>query len=125
MEISGDVVLSFAGVVTVIGGAWITVRKIVKDAKKDKEDLAESILETAKEEIALKELAFESKIREVNQRVDSLEDSINKDLEHLKESYNNEMRSLSNKIETLRDELRGQHANLLTLITKLIENTKN
>jgi len=85
----------------------------------------EIILQAAKEEIALKEAVIEGKLREANQRIDSLEESVNKDLAHIRETYNGEIRNLGQKIEDLRSELRNQHGSLVQLLTKLIDNTKD
>lgn len=120
MEISWEMLLSASVAVTTIGGAWLTIRKIQKDSK-EKDALAKAeILQAAKEELAMKEIALDSKIKEVEQRVENLEKNVEKDLAHIRETYNGEIRNLGQKIEDLRSELRNQHGQLVDLLTKMI-----
>ena len=124
MELTQEMLLSLAGVVTAIGGAWLTVRKISKDAQAQKKEHAEDILKTAREELAAKELALNARLNAMDTRIDSLESSVDKDLQHLRETYNGEIRNLGQKIEDLRSELRNQHTQMVSLLTKMIENSK-
>lgn len=125
MEITQEVLLSLAGVVTAVGGAWLTVRKIAKDLKKEKKEHAAEILQEAKEEIARKETALNAKITELEGRHEALEKSVEKDLAHMRETYNGEIRNLGQKIEDLRSELRNQHTQMVQLLTKMIDSTKD
>jgi len=124
VELTQEMLLSLAGVVTAIGGAWLTVRKISKDAQAQKKEHAEDILKTAREELAAKELALNARLNAMDTRIDSLESSVDKDLQHLRETYNGEIRNLGQKIEDLRSELRNQHTQMVSLLTKMIENSK-
>lgn len=113
-----------AGAIIAFGAAWLTIRKIAKDAKKDKKESAAEILQSAKEEIALKEKDLDAKIKEVRLRLEDLEKSVNKDLLHLKETSSGEIRNLASKIEDLRGELRSQHTQMVALLTKMIDSSK-
>lgn len=125
MEISVEMILSLAGAITVLGGAWLTYRKIVKDNEDEREEREAAILQTAKDEIAKEKAILDAKIGEANSRIDNLENSIEKDLAHIRETYNGEIRNLGQKIEDLRSELRNQHGSLVSLLTKLIDNSDN
>ncbi|NJO48146.1 MAG: hypothetical protein HC840_00360 [Leptolyngbyaceae cyanobacterium RM2_2_4] len=125
MEVTWEAILAVAGACTVIGGAWLTIRKIQKDAAASKREHAEEILKTAKEEIALKEAAYKARLNAIDIRIETLESSVDKDLQHLRETYNGEIRNLGTKIEELRSELRNQHTQMVGLLTKMISSSKD
>lgn len=124
MEITWEMILALSGAVTVIGGAWLTVRKIAKDAELQKKEQSAAILQSAKEEIALKEKDLTAKLQALDTRIETLETSVEKDLQHLRETYNSEIRNLGQKIEDLRSELRNQHTSMVALLTKMIDSSK-
>jgi peptidoglycan hydrolase CwlO-like protein len=124
VEITWEAILAVAGAVSIIGGAWLTVRKIAKDTETQKKEQAEAILQSAKEEILLKEKDLQAKIEALDTRIETLEHSVEKDLQHMRETYNSEIRNLGQKIEDLRSELRNQHTQMVQLLTKMIENSK-
>lgn len=125
MEITWEAILSVATAVATIGGAYITVLKIQKSRKEAKEAERQAILDEVNQILALKEQEFKAQVEEVSSRVDGLEASVKKDLDHIRETYNGEIRNLGEKIENLRTELRNQHGSLVQLLSKLIDNTKN
>ena len=114
--------LPTAGAIITIGTAYLTIRKISKDAEKSKKEQAALILQEAKEEDAALYLKLDNKINELELKLENLEDSVEKDLKYLKESYSADLKNLSEKIENLRSDLSAQHSALLALLTKLIEN---
>lgn len=120
-----NTILPTAGVLITLGTLYLTVRKIQKDAEKTKKEQAAEILQSAKEEIALKEKDLELKISSAEARIEALEKSVDKDLQHLRETYNGEIRNLGQKIEDLRSELRNQHTQMVALLTKMIDNSKD
>lgn len=120
-----NAMLPTAGVIITLGTAWMTVRKIAKDAEKTKKEHAAEILQQAKEEIAAKERELQAKIEAAEFRIESLEKSVEKDLQHLRETYNGEIRNLATKIEDLRSELRNQHTQMVSLLTKMIDSSKD
>lgn len=123
MEITEfSTLLPTAGVLITIGSLYMTLRKIQKDSEKAKKEQAAEILQSAKEEIALKEKDLDLKITSAEARIDALEKSVEKDLAHLRETYNGEIRNLGSKIEELRSELRSQHSQMVGLLTKMIDN---
>jgi chromosome segregation ATPase len=117
--------LPAAGVIITIGSAYLTIRKIQKDSEKSKKEQSAEILQSAKEEIALKEKDLQSRFNLLDTRIENLETSVEKDLQHLRETYNGEIRNLGTKIEELRSELRNQHTQMVSLLTKMIENSKD
>jgi len=105
------------GVATLV----VTLQKVVKNFKKDREEHAAKILQEAKEEDNLLRIRLEAKITEIDAKVKNLETSVNKDIKHLQDVYSAEIKSLGEKIEVLRDELRDQHSQMVALLTKLVE----
>jgi chromosome segregation ATPase len=117
--------LPTAGVLITLGSLYLTVRKIQKDGDKAKKEQAAEILQAAKEEIALKDKDLSAKLAALDTRIETLESSVEKDLQHLRETYNGEIRNLGQKIEDLRSELRNQHTQMVSLLTKMIDNSKD
>lgn len=105
------------GVATLV----VTLQKVFKNFRKERDEYAAKILQTAKEEDSLLKTKLEAKIAEIDTKVKTLEISVNKDITHLKETYSAEIKVLGEKIETLRDELRNQHSQMVTLLSKLID----
>ena len=125
MEITWEAILAVAGAITVIGGSWLTVRKIQQGADASKKALSEEILKAAREELAVKEKDLQARLNQLDTRIETLETSVDKDLQHLRETYNGEIRNLGQKIEDLRSELRNQHTQMVSLLTKMIDNSKD
>jgi glycerol-3-phosphate dehydrogenase len=124
VELTWEAIVTVAGAISVVGGAWLTVRKIAKNAEEEKKRHAAEILQIAKEEIAEKEKAIEAKLAALSTQIETLESSVDKDLQHMRETYNSEIRNLGQKIEDLRGELRSQHTQMVQLLTTMIENSK-
>lgn len=109
-----------AGAIVAIGSAWLTVRKIAKDAKRERKELVAEILQEAKEADTLIKSKLESRIEAIRAELKNLEFNVSKDVEHLRETQKNEMKNLGEKIETLRDELRNKHSELVQLLTAMV-----
>jgi hypothetical protein len=116
-----QIIMSVIGAFIAIGTAWITIKKIMNYNKSDKKAQSNEILRQAREEMDLKSKEMELRVQAVEDRMANLEKNVEKDIDYIKQAYTNEIKMLGEKIENLRDELRGNHANLLGLITKLIE----
>jgi hypothetical protein len=113
------------GLIVVISGLILTWQKIAKESKKSRKEEAASLLQTAKEEDSLIKATLEAKIEKFGAELKILELGVNKDIGHLRETYNNEIKNLGLKIEELRSELRSTHGQLVQLLTTLIENKKD
>lgn len=113
--------LPVGATITTLGTAWLTVRKIAKDATRAKKEQAAEILHAAKEEDALIKAKMDAKIETLKAQLANLEFNVNKDMDHLKETYNGEIRNLGQKIEELRSELKNQHGQLVSLLTEMIK----
>jgi phage host-nuclease inhibitor protein Gam len=112
--------LSVAAMITALGGAWLTVRKIQRDSARDKKIQAAAVLQSAKEADLLLQTRLDNKIHDLATELKVLKESNEKDIAHLKETHTSELKSLGEKIEVLRDELRQQSKNILELLTKMI-----
>jgi chromosome segregation ATPase len=122
MDFTSQMIMPLAVAITTLGGAYLTVRKISRDARREKKEQAAEILQAAKEEMSLLKAELEGKIEHVETNLNSLEKSVEKDLSHIRETYNGEIKNLGQKIEDLRSELRNQHGQLVALLTKMIDN---
>ena len=121
MELTDPSILgASAGLIVAIGSAYLTIKKIAKENRKEKKATAAEILQHAKEEISLKEKELEAKIAVVDAKLEGLRESVNKDFAHVRETYSGEIHNLASKIEDLREDLRGQHSQMVALLTKMI-----
>lgn len=107
-------------VLAAIISGYMTIRKVIDGKKKARDRQALSILKSAKDEDSALKLHLESKIHEMEIKLNSLKENVDKDLSHLKETYNSELRFLGQKIEELRKEVHDQHGQLVQLLTKMI-----
>lgn len=110
------------GAMIAMGTLILTIQKISKNFKKEREEHAAKILQHAKEEDALVKAKLEARIEKALAELKNLELSVNKDINHIKESYGNEIKNLGEKIESLRSDLRNQHAQLVDLLSEMIKN---
>jgi CII-binding regulator of phage lambda lysogenization HflD len=109
------------GISIAVATLVVTIQKVFKNFRKEREEYAAKILQIAKEDDNSLKARLEARIAEIDTKVKTLEISVNKDITHLKETYSAEIKVLGEKIETLRDELRNQHSQMVTLLSKLID----
>ena len=119
--INMSTILSIAAIVTAVGGAWLTVRKIAKDLERQKKLHTTEILQAAREADSSLRTKLEGRIHELEIDMKSIKENHQKDIAHMKETYNGELRFLGQKIEELRSEVRNQHGQLVQLLSKMIE----
>ena len=112
--------IPIATTITVLGGAYLTVRKIAKDAEKSKKHQAAEVLQSAKEEDALIKSKLEARIELIKVELANIKFNIAKDFDHLKETHNKEIENLGLKVEAIRTEFRDSHSQLVQLLTKII-----
>ena len=121
-----------AGLISSVSTAYWKVRKIYKDRRDAKELEKALVLQEAKEhshknklameaKIELLESHFNSEIQALNQKIINIEETVTKDLAHVKESYNSEIKFLGEKISELKDEVSASLNQIVTLVSKLIE----
>lgn len=104
------------GVATLV----VTLQKVFKNFRKEREEYAAKIIQSAKEDDQAIKLKLEAKIEALSTKINNLEASVNKDMAHLKDTYTSEIKNLGEKIENLRDELRQQHSGLIELLSKIV-----
>lgn len=66
------------------------------------------------------EISLGFKIEQTIKEISNLEKKIDKDILNVKEIYNSEIRSLGEKIESLRDQMQNQHKQMIELLSKMI-----
>ena len=64
--------------------------------------------------------AVDLKLDSLAKDIANLENKVDRDIEHVKTIYNSEIKQLAGKIEELREEVRHQHSQLVSLLTKLV-----
>ncbi|CAK0741651.1 conserved hypothetical protein [Azospirillaceae bacterium] len=120
--LSTSTISAVATFITLVGGAYLTLRKISRDHQKSNKEHKAEILQLAKEADSLIKSELKNKIHDLEIQIDTLKESTNKDIAHLKETYNNEIKFLGQKIEALRNEVHVQHGQIVALLTKMIGN---
>lgn len=114
-------IASAAAVVSTAAGAYLKIRKINQDHFKQRKIAEAALLQKAKEEDAKLKVAMEAKIDTLSAELSNFKESVNKDFDHVRETYNGEIRNLVDKIEDLRTELRNQFGQVVSILTKMIE----
>ena len=110
------------GAVTAIGGIYAALRHLKYSSQNKKNNYRNQILEEGKAEIDKVKEQLEERIRLLEVELKNQKESVSKDFSHLKEVYNQEIRVLGEKIESLRTDLAAQHSNMVALLTKLVDN---
>jgi hypothetical protein len=113
--------VSIAATITALGSAFLTVRKVISNLEKKRKAQKEDILrEAIKSDDALS-VKLTNKIHDLDTEIKTMKQDHSKDIAHLKETYNGEIKFLGQKIEELRSEVRNQHAQLVQLLSKMID----
>lgn len=104
-----------------IASVFLSAQKIIKDIKKEKEEENEKLLKRAMDEIENQKEMLDLKIDVCFEEVDALKEVVEKDMENLKSIYSNEIKNLSEKVKELREEVKAQNAQIITLLTKMLD----
>lgn len=104
-----------------IASVFISAQKIINDIKKQKEEENEKLLKRAMDEIENQKEMIDLKIDVCFEEVDALKQLVEKDMENLKNIYSNEIKNLSEKVRELREEVKSQNTQIITLLTKMLD----
>lgn len=113
-------IMTVFGAIAAIASFVLTIQKVTKNAKQARMATEATILQEAKEEDKINRMELEGKITALETKLQALEESVEKDFSHVRETFNGEIRNLGQKIEDLRADLRNQHGQLVSLLTKMI-----
>src|ERR1700686_3566149 len=113
-----NTIVSLTGAITAVCGSILAFQRLSKGAKKDREHEAQKILEQAREEDLVIKSKLESQIDTLNAKIENLELNTEKDLQHIKEIYASDIKSLGEKVDQVREQLNDQHAGVLSLLSK-------
>lgn len=67
----------------------------------------------------LKEV-YDPKFQALAAQIEALEEKTKQETDHIRMTYNSEVKNLGEKIEHLREEVRDQHKQIINLLTELI-----
>lgn len=110
-----------AAVITAVGGLYTAGRRVIAHSKKKSEQYREGILKQANDEMGKVKTELTEKIKSIETELENHKVNISKDLGFLKQTYSTEIKNLGDKIETVREQLNTQHAQLVALLTRLID----
>lgn len=103
-----------------IASVFLTAQKLVKHLKSEKEKEIEQVLEKAMAELQKEKTLLEMKIQACFDENERLRESLEKEIEFTRTSYEIEIKNLGDKIESLKEEVRSQNTQILNLLSKLI-----
>lgn len=101
-------------------GLYVSVSRLKAGFKQELAEETEKAIDLVKATGQTDVAILKGQIENLTREITRLEDSFKKDVSHIRETYNSEIRNLGHKIEELREEVRGQHSQLVTLLTKLV-----
>ncbi len=111
---------SIGGAVTALSGIYATVRHFSLSFKIKKEQERKAILDKATEELTKVKTELEDKIKVLEIELQNQKQNMSRDISHMKEIYNTEIKTLANKIDELKKDLADQHSSMVALLTKLV-----
>lgn len=103
-----------------IASVFLTAQKLVKHLKSEKEKEIEQVLDKAMAELQKEKTLLEMKIQACFDENERLKESLEKEIEFTRTSYEIEIKNLGDKIESLKEEVRSQNTQILNLLSKLI-----
>ena len=112
------------GMAIAIATLVLSLQKVFRNFRKERDEYSAKILQTAKEEDNLLKAKLEAKITALDSQLMTLEISVNKDMSHLRHTYESEIKNLGTKIEDLRSELKNQHSQLISLLSDIFKKSK-
>jgi len=113
---------AIGGAATAIGSTWAAIKHMQYGRKFKKEKERQEILDKASEEMAKIEAKLSIKINQLEVELATQKENVSRDFSYVKETYNNEIKGLGEKIEDLREQLNTHHSQLIGFLTKLIDN---
>lgn len=113
--------LQIGSAVAITGTIFEMIRRSHGIIERRNERKKQEIIKIARFEANEVRRSCEEKLKDLEIQLQIQKDNVAKDLVHLKETYNAEIKVLGEKIETLREDLSNQHQNLVALLTKLID----
>jgi hypothetical protein len=114
-------IITIAGGIATLGTAVTVIQKVFKNLQKAREERNAIILHAAKEEISRARVALESRIKDIESDLANLKVALNKDLDYAKESNNEAIKVLGEKVDETRRELREAHTQILQLLTRMLD----
>jgi len=119
---SPEILGAVLGALGTIGTVIVTFSKLKESFRKEVDKEIKVAIESARNIADADIKAFNLRLDSVSRDIENLSDKIDRDIDHVKIIYNGEIRSLGEKIESLREDVQKQHAQLVSLLTKLITN---
>lgn len=114
-------VATVTSIVVTLGSAYIGIKKLQNDSKKEKAEHDALILLEAKEAIASLEREINSKFEALRAEIEAQKEIVGQEIGHVKETYSTDMSNVSQKLEELREDVRTQNNQMISLLTKMAE----
>jgi hypothetical protein len=112
----GQIIISLGSIASV----FLTAQKLIRHLKSEKEKEIEQVLDKAMAELQKEKTLLEMKIQACFDENERLKESLEKEIEFTRSSYEIEVKNLGEKIESLKEEVRSQNTQILNLLAKLI-----
>ena len=116
-----DSLANLATPIATIAGAIYAVIRINKHFDKSRAKRDDKVLQDAKETAEKVKLELNNELEKLKSKITTLEANVAKDIEHVKETQESEIKYLAEKIEDLRSQLTVHHGQLVAFLTRLVE----
>ncbi len=110
-----------AGAVTAFGGLYTGVRALLAASRRRKAEYRQAILDEAQIEMDKIEASMQEQVRALAMELETQKSSVARDMDHMREIYNSELKVLGQKIDDLKQDLAAQHSSMVALLTKLVD----
>lgn len=114
-------VATIASIIVTLASAYIGLKKLQAESKKEKAEHDAIILLEAKEAIASLEREINSKFEALRKEIDNQKEIVDQEIGHVKETYGADMSNVTQKLEELREDVRTQNNQMISLLTKMAE----
>ena len=115
------ILASSAAAITAFSSVWVGLRHIKYSIQSKRDKECQAILDRANEELDKVEAKLGEKIRLLQEELKTHKENLDKDMNHMREIYDGELKNLGNKIDELRKDLSDQHSSMVALLTRLVE----
>jgi chromosome segregation ATPase len=112
---------TIAAAVSAIGGFIVGAAKMREGFKADVLEETTKAIELAKESGRHDMDMLRQDVEQLGKEIAGLDRSFQKEIVFIKDTYNGEIRNLSQKIDELREEIKSSNASLIELLGKLLD----
>lgn len=115
---------SVISALAILGGLAVTLSKLKKSFKDEVSSETELAIEKAHKLAKGDLVQFQANLEKLEFKIDAMHTQFDSEIEHIKSTYNSEIRHLGEKLEELRSEVRHHHSQIIELLSKILSDPK-